>query len=274
MKAGHSYHTAANYEIQEASCWAEIFSSAHPELKHRLRIDVMELNGAKCIATGALDVLAYNRVLGLDRTRPFQREQLREIIAFYQNAGSQRFFIQIAPDAITPEIHQFLTEERFTHYNNWSKYVLHNTGPLQVPQTDLTVLHIDRQQTQQFGAVIRSAFVIEEDIGDLMTSPIGKPGWHFYLAMDGDMPVAAATMHHRGDSAYLALAGTTPQARKRGAQGLLITTRINDALAAGCHHIFSETAENLPDKPSASARNMEKYGFRLAYLRTNYIYKF
>jgi len=47
---------------------------------------------------------------------------------------------------------------------------------------------------------------------------------------------------------------------------------MNDALTAGCKYVVEETAEDKPDKPSASNRNMYRFGFKLAYTRPNYIY--
>ena len=40
----------------------------------------------------------------------------------------------------------------------------------------------------------------------------------------------------------------------------------------GCKYIVVETVEDKPDKPSASNRNMKRFGFELTYLRQNYIY--
>jgi hypothetical protein len=36
--------------------------------------------------------------------------------------------------------------------------------------------------------------------------------------------------------------------------------------------MIAETAEEKPDKPVASYRNMRRMGFEIAYLRPNYIY--
>jgi len=46
--------------------------------------------------------------------------------------------------------------------------------------------------------------------------------------------------------------------------------RILDAAAAGCHTLFVETGERVPDRPSGSYRNILRAGFREAYLRPNW----
>jgi hypothetical protein len=92
--------------------------------------------------------------------------------------------------------------------------------------------------------------------------------------MDNNRPVAAASMSIYGDHALLTLGGTLPEARNCGAQNLLIVTRINDAIDLGCRIISTETAEDKPEKPSPSFRNMKRAGFSLAYLRQNFICQF
>jgi hypothetical protein len=70
------------------------------------------------------------------------------------------------------------------------------------------------------------------------------------------------------------MAGTLSDYRGLGAQGALVTRRLNDAIDSGCTMAVVETAEDTPDKPSPSFRNMLKYGFDLAYHRANYVYTF
>jgi hypothetical protein len=45
-----------------------------------------------------------------------------------------------------------------------------------------------------------------------------------------------------------------------------------DAAAAGCRHLAVETAEEKPDKPNPSTRNLRRLGFAGLYLRPNYIW--
>src|SRR5574341_1190396 len=100
---------------------------------------------------------------------------------------------------------------------------------------------------------------------------VGRPGWRHYLAFDGVRPIATAGMYIAGDAAWLGWAATVDDARGRGAQTALIVRRIADAAAAGCRHLVVETAEEKPDKPNPSTRNLRRLGFTELYLRPNYI---
>jgi hypothetical protein len=70
--------------------------------------------------------------------------------------------------------------------------------------------------------------------------------------------------------AEFGIAATLEPARGRGCQLALLHRRILDAAAAGCHTLFVETGERIPDRPSASYRNILRAGFEEAYLRPNW----
>jgi GNAT superfamily N-acetyltransferase len=83
----------------------------------------------------------------------------------------------------------------------------------------------------------------------------------FIADWDGQPIAAAATAIHNG-VALLAGASTDPGFRGRGAQSALLHTRLNYALTAGCDIAMMGA---LPG--SASQRNAERHGFRIAYTR-------
>ena len=70
--------------------------------------------------------------------------------------------------------------------------------------------------------------------------------------------------------AELGIGATLEPARGRGCQLALLRRRILDAAEAGCHTLFVETGERVPDRPSASYRNILRAGFEEAYLRPNW----
>jgi hypothetical protein len=76
-----------------------------------------------------------------------------------------------------------------------------------------------------------------------------------------------------GEAGYLALAATKETHRRQGGQHALIARRIRDAAAQGCRTLVAESAEDRPDKPAPSFRNLRSLGFKLAYLRPNYLWK-
>jgi hypothetical protein len=56
-------------------------------------------------------------------------------------------------------------------------------------------------------------------------------------------------------------------------QGAMFARRIADGLALGCQWFVTETGEDRPEDPNPSYHNMLRSGFKLAYLRRNYVHR-
>jgi len=87
-------------------------------------------------------------------------------------------------------------------------------------------------------------------------------GTHVFLADRDGEPIAAGAMHIRDGVALLAGASTIPAARRHGAQAALLQARLRYAAVQGCDLAMMCTAPG-----SASQRNAERRGFRIAYTR-------
>lgn len=102
-------------------------------------------------------------------------------------------------------------------------------------------------------------------VQDLMRVSVGRSGGTAFLAeLDGKAVAAGAISIHDG-VALLAGASTVPEARKQGAQLALLDARLAYAAAHGCDLAMMGAAPG-----SASQRNAERHGFRVAYTRTKW----
>lgn len=90
-------------------------------------------------------------------------------------------------------------------------------------------------------------------------------GWSFFAEWDGQ-PIATASLAIEARVAVLAGASTLPQARRRGAQFALLDARLRLAARRGCDLAMMGA---LPG--SASQRNAERHGFRVAYTRVKWM---
>lgn len=86
-----------------------------------------------------------------------------------------------------------------------------------------------------------------------------------YLALIDGQPAAAAVLTHHDGIAYLAGAATLSGFRERGAQAALIKRRLMDA-AEESELVVVTTAFASP-----SQRNLERFGFSLAHLKTLWV---
>jgi hypothetical protein len=166
-----------------------------------------------------------------------------------------------------------LTELGFVRYNNWVKLVRGVEDPPTIA-TDLRIEEIDRGHAADFGRIVVTAFDWPADLAPMIAALVGRPGWLHYMAFDGDRPAATAAMYVQDEWGWIDFASTLPEYRGRLAQPALISRRIRDAAAMGCRHLVVETAEDLPEEPGISCRNVQRMGFESHYLRPNWLYTF
>ena len=102
----------------------------------------------------------------------------------------------------------------------------------------------------------------EDFVRDMGAVSAGAHGSHCFLAEVDGTPVAAGAITVHDGVALLAGASTIPAWRGRGAQGALLAVRLRFAAERGCDLAMMGA---LPG--SASQRNAERQGFRIAYPR-------
>jgi len=86
----------------------------------------------------------------------------------------------------------------------------------------------------------------------------------FVAEKDGEPMATAALFMHEG-TALLAGASTIPSGRRQGAQNALLDARLRHATSNGC-----DLAMMVAGPGTASQRNAERQGFRIAYTRTKW----
>jgi hypothetical protein len=99
-------------------------------------------------------------------------------------------------------------------------------------------------------------------LGDLMRVAAGRSGDVSFLAERNGRAIATGALSIQDGVALLAGASTIPDARNLGAQRALLASRLRYAEDAGC-----ELAMMAAEPGSASQRNAERAGFRIAYTR-------
>ena len=111
---------------------------------------------------------------------------------------------------------------------------------------------------------ILSGFLETDEIPDdalaLMRPGAFADGHESWLALVDGEPAGGGTLSWADGVAFVNGCGVRPRFRRRGAQGALIRARLERARALGCDVVASTTQPG-----TASRRNMERHGFRVAY---------
>lgn len=246
----------AGLEMIEAEAVADAFGP-----------DAYRVAGAVCSLQADVDDVMINRVIGLGVAEPATAAALDRIGEVYR---SVRHSIALAPCAEPADLASMLRERGYEPGYAWVKFWRPTAGP-PAAVSELRVERIGPQRAAEFTAVLAAGFEIPQAVTAMLEHLPDRPGWGWYLASDGDTPVACGAVFIRGEYAWLGQAATLPQHRRRGGQSALLAARIAAAHAAGAAVAVTETGELVDGRPANSHRNIVRAGFEPAYLRPNYV---
>jgi GNAT superfamily N-acetyltransferase len=263
---------AAILEHIEVEVAEDLVRAAPPDLARAIGLGFERIGGAAVTIASSIDVLMYNRAMALGVEEPATENALDASIACLKGSGVPRFFVSQCPHAQPPDLAQWLGERGLERYNQWAK-LWRDVSPPRPVTTQLQVERIDKYQAESFGRLAAEGFQMPDLVARWVTACVGRPGWSHYIAFDRATPVATAVLFVSGDVGYFGMATTKESHRRQGAQHALIARRIRDAAAQGCRMIVVETAEDTPEKPAPSFRNLKRCGFQVAYMRPNWIWK-
>jgi GNAT superfamily N-acetyltransferase len=219
--------------------------------------DAVRVGGATCLrAPLAPDSPMLNRIVGLGVGAP---EDGAVVDAALAAMGDTSFYVAVSPDA-DPTLDRLLEERGLERGWGWMLFERTSAARSTV-ETALTVTEVGRESAAAWARVVLDGYGLPDACAPLVERVPGLPGWHAFLARDGDEPVASAAVWLDGDAAYFGFAATRAEHRGKGGQGALFAARIDRALEAGCTTLVTETGERRDDRPSNSYRNILRYGF-------------
>ncbi len=260
-------------DLHEASAWGAMYRAAPREAAAAAGCGITTIGSATVAHASRVDVLAFNRAVGLGLDGPATEQQVDEIIAYFARHEVPRFFVQLHPKAQPAVLPRWLERRGFRHHNNWVR-LYRDVSEFRVERALPTVRRIGPEDGETFARILTRAFGWSDALLPLVAGLVGRQGWCHYLAYEGDTPIGTAALYAEGAVAWFDFASTVAEFRGRGAQTALIARRIADAREAGCRHLIVETAEQTPEKQAPSYRNILRSGFDVVYVRPNYLYQF
>jgi GNAT superfamily N-acetyltransferase len=230
----------------------------------------LQIGSAVCIALPAVPVPMLNRTVGLGEDDPATDAELDAIEGFF-NETAVRHYVSVTPASRPPDIRDRLRRRGYTPGYNWMKFVRPAATSLSETRTELEVRFVDRGGAGDFASVVVEGYDLPDGVSGAIGSVAGLEGWSCYVAYDGSEPAAAGAVFIHERAAWLGLAATVPDHRRKGGQGALLATRIGRAAELGCDLVVTETGVRDGERPSTSYRNLLRSGFEEAYVRENYL---
>lgn len=272
--SGLSLDLVARLERSEMAAEGDFFRSPPSESVVACGAGVSWIEGSVALQASRVDVLSFNRIVGIGLHTPATPATIDTVLARYERQGVPRFFVQVSPAARPGKITEWLTNRGFEHYNNWLR-MYRSIGPddLKAPPSTIRIEETGTNRGTLFGTLLVGSFEWPASVIPWLAASVGRPGWRHYLAFIDDLPAGTAAMHVSDGTGWLDFASTDPRFRGRGVQPALIARRLADAAALSCSEVHMETAEPRLNHPAPAFRNAEEAGFRLLYQRPNYIHR-
>ena len=267
----HSQDMARIVELGEGEAYTDLYRAAPADFAARHGVRAERIGSAIALTMQSLDAVLFNRVIGLGLTEPATEAMVDDIVGMYRRAGTNNWAVQLSPAALRSELPGWLEAHGLARDDSWPK-VYRGVEPPPAIHTGLAVRRVSPEHADAFSRIVCRGFGVPEFIGPWVAATIGRDGWKHYMAFDGERPVATGALFVRKDIGWLGIAATLASHWGRGAQGALMARRIQDGAAMGCRWLVTETGEDTPEHPNPSYHNMLRTGFRLAYLRPNYIW--
>lgn len=224
-----------------------------------------EIGGVYAMFDGATSPVT--QTFGLGMYQPATGDQLDEIEEFFRARGAE-VFQEVCPLADPSSLP--LLNERGYHPIEFTS-VLYRPIQKDIQLTASRNAHIDVRRTQDdeqelWAQTAKRGWSEFAELADFLdevgrVSAKRKGVLSFMAELDGQA-IATGAMSICEGVALLAGASTIPEGRRQGAQLALLESRLRYAAAQGCDIALMGA---LPG--SASQRNAERHGFRIAYTR-------
>ncbi|MEK5450497.1 GNAT family N-acetyltransferase [Paenibacillus sp. FSL R7-0331] len=205
----------------------------------------------------------YNRIKGFG---PDDLNQLDTLLSHYPDAAP---CFDLSPDHMTEEVARALSGKGYLPAEQLAFLYVHLDERSAVTPAEFQIERVTEQTAETFIEWIRKSAGGLRVTGEM----IARSREYFYredflnymLSIDGK-PASMGSMFLSGEEGYLANDYTFPEYRGRGCQTSLINKRLAEAAGLGIKRVYTDV-----EFGSASHANMERAGFRTAFLNTYWI---
>jgi len=207
------------------------------------------------------DSMYYNRVKGFGAE---DAARIGEILAMYPDSEGAPCF-DMTPDRTSPEASRALADAGFLPAEQLA-FLAAEPVEATGDAGDFDIRTVTERTAETFVRWIEASSpgqtILPEAVARAKTYFAQPHFLNYMIEIDG-APAAMASLFLHGEEAYLANDYTFEAFRGRGCQGALIRKRLTDAARLGAKAVYTDV-----EFGSSSHANMEKAGFRVAFVNT------
>jgi hypothetical protein len=267
---GGTEYDSADLDRVERRFWREVWESVPAAEAAEHGIELKEFGPVQAqVVTDLPGVGMMNMALGATAPGAVAEGHLGAAVDWMGSRGVAPY-VPVTPEAAeTAAAETWLGGHGFEPGYAWMKFV-RDPHPPRFRPPGVEVVELGPEAEEPFGMIVATGFGAPAWAASMFANLPGRAGWRCYVALVDGTPQACAATLIDGGVAEFGLAATLEPARGQGCQLALLHRRITDCAEAGCRLLFVETGERVPDRPSASYRNILRAGFEEAYLRPNW----
>lgn len=250
-------------EAQSNMDFVEARARAFPEG----RAQHLEVSGTQAMFDGVDSPLTQTFGLGMEQA--VTPEDLNRLEAFFKDLGAPVFH-EVSPLADPSALDLLNTQgyEPFEFTSVMFQPIAAGRNE-RAPGRGVTARLVGSAENELWAQTSSRGWSESPEVGAFMLTfsrvSAMKTSGHAFLAEIDGIAIAAGGLTLHGGVALLAGASTVPEGRRRGAQNALLTARLHFAAEQGC-----DIAMMCALPGSASQRNAERQGFRIAYTRVKW----
>lgn len=255
----------AREELIEARAFVDLARITPQPFKGSVEFDCMPLDDGCAISLPSAPAIGLNRVFALNDI-----DKLNVAVDWMKTKTGRRH-VQINEASASDELRGWLLDKGLVENGAWVKLTRPApSAPLAIEGPVRTRLAgID--DAAIFGKLMCAGFGFPTGLEPLWSCLVGKKGWVCFIAELEGTPVGTGAMFIEDGCAWVGGGATLAEYRNRGAQKALINARLNEGLAQGVSLFAVETGQPQEGQPNISFGNLTKAGFKLSYIRKNYL---
>jgi GNAT superfamily N-acetyltransferase len=168
------------------------------------------------------------------------------------------------------EAEAWLAERGYERGDGWEKFI-RDASPLASPEAPgIEIIELAYEEGEGMDRIASDGLHLPDLAGLLFYDLPGRPDWRCYVALlQGELCACGSMLIHDG-IAELGIDATTAAARGHGCNRELLRRRLEDAAAAGCHTVFAEMSECVPEVAVTVRQSLLRAGFEEAYRSQNW----
>lgn len=255
----------------ERRFWGDIWAAVPPAVASERGIELERFGPVQAsIVADLQQARMLNLVLGATEAGAVEEGHLAAALAWVESRGVE-CYVQVPSGGPESEaVESWLGERGYRPGYGWMRFVRDPHPPRFAEPPGVEIRELDGEGDGAFGMIAATGFGLPAWASALFAGLPGRSGWRCYVASVEGTDAACAAMFLDRGIAELGVAATLEPARGRGCQLALLRQRIVDAAACGCHTLFVETGERIPERPSASYRNILRAGFEESHVCPNW----